>query len=141
MDIFKQLAMLSECEVRVRPRLGGQRRLQCCALAGGRARHWLGLNVSGLATQPEIASYGRLRHTEDSRNFLPRHATINGSQHPQSQILRIWFHAGSLAFRSIFTQAAVAHKLLASPDPAVAPPSDSGVHQLPHRLPRSAPLA
>src|SRR5215218_4288842 len=111
MDIFKQLAMLSECEVRVRPRLGGQRRLQCCALAGGRARHWLGLNVSGLATQPEIASYGRLRHTEDSRNFLPRHATINGSQHPQSQILRIWFHAGSLAFRSIFTQAAVENTL------------------------------
>jgi hypothetical protein len=56
MDIFEELAVLSEGELRVRPRLGGQRRLlQCCALAGGRARHRSRLDVSSLAAQPQVA--------------------------------------------------------------------------------------
>jgi hypothetical protein len=41
------------------------------------------------------------------RNFLPRHAAIDSGQHLQSQILRIRFHAESLASRSTPTQAAV----------------------------------
>ncbi len=38
--------------------------------------------------------------------FLPGHATTEGGQYLHSEVFRVRFHAGSLAFRSTPTQAA-----------------------------------
>src|SRR5215204_5974805 len=85
----------------------GQPLFEHLTLPWGPARDRSWLHISGLSTPLEPAFYGGHRHREGLCNLLPGCTAIDGREHPQSQILRIWFHFQRLTHGSILTGTAV----------------------------------
>src|SRR5215212_8561666 len=85
----------------------GQPLFEQSALPGGPARDRSWLHISGLPTPLQPALYGRYRHREGLRYLLPGCAGVDGREHPQSQILRIWFHAQRLTHMDQYLRASL----------------------------------
>jgi hypothetical protein len=105
--ILEELAVLFEREIGVAQHLPGQRLLQRPALASRGAARRLRIDAPGLAPQPEVAPHAGFGDAEGPRDLLAWHPAVDGGEHPEPEVLRVWFHAPSFTHRSTDMHTAV----------------------------------
>ena len=108
--------MLFEGEIGVLFEVRSQPPFERCAFYGGPTRDRLWLYVSTLAAALEPAVDGRHRDREGLSDFFPGHPSIDGGQHPDPEIFRVWLHARRLTRRSTLMRVAVSFREVGMPE-------------------------